>query len=162
MAVVGLALAISAFAHGVGQSLEQVVGEYLVDIGYSAFELTSGETVRFDFDVLDNNTREPVPFTDIWVRVSEGHKTVFAGGIMRARLGATGMSMVFPSAGEYELRVRYQNNDTTVVEAAFPLIVVQGRDNAPRGNAWQFLIGGLGGLAAGLGAAMVFRRRIAP
>ena len=117
-------------AHGTGQSLEKVVGEYLIDVGYDVLgALKPDESVRLDFNVFLNETGEVISFTDIWVRIAEGNKTVFAGGIHKARFGSTGMTFTFPEDGEYELNIRFQNESDSIVETTFELSVEGSDDN---------------------------------
>ena len=108
-------------AHGVGSSIEKTVGDYLVDVGYSPDEVKEGEAVQFDFSLWNNALDQEEPFTDIWVRISQSNKTVFAGGIVKPGFGPTGITYVFPERGEYEIMLRFQNNESSLVETSFPI-----------------------------------------
>ena len=57
------------FAHGFGQSLEKVVGQHLIDVGYNVLTLTASEPVRFDFSLLDAEERTDISFKNIRIRV---------------------------------------------------------------------------------------------
>lgn len=118
------ALPLIAGAHGSGASLEKVVDNYLVDVGYSPAFLEAEDPIRFDFALLESSDRtKEVPFTDIWVRIEKEKKVFFAGGIAKARLGGTGVSYVFPTEGQYELFIRFQNGEESLAETSFPLSV---------------------------------------
>jgi hypothetical protein len=116
-----------ADAHVTGNSFEQVNGAYRVDVGYDLSPFVAGEAVRFDFNVVQEQTLEDVDFGDVWVRVSQGNRTVFASGIHKPVLGKTGMTFTFPDAGDYDLSVRFQKNGSSIVETTFP---VSAQENA--------------------------------
>lgn len=112
-----------ALAHVTGNSWEQVYGDYKVDVGYDPATFMVGEPQRLDFNVVKEIGGEDVPFADVWVRVSQGNKTVFASGIHKPSLGKTGMTFTFPEAGEYLLSGRFEKDGNTIVEASFPITV---------------------------------------
>ena len=71
-----------ALAHGSGNSLEAKVNGYLVDIGYSAFEVEAGIPLRFDFKIAMEDGSAPVDFSSVFFRLeSEEGPVVFAGNI---------------------------------------------------------------------------------
>ncbi len=113
----------SAFAHVSGSSWEQVYGDYKVDVGYDPATFVAGEPLRLDFNVVKEQGGEDVPFADVWVRLSQGNKTVFASGIHKPTLGKTGMTFTFPEAGEYLLSARFEKESGTIVEGVFPFTV---------------------------------------
>ncbi len=111
------------YAHVAGSSWEQVYGDYKVDVGYDPTTFTVGEPQRLDFNVVKEQGGEDVPFADVWVRIAQGNKTVFASGIHKPSLGKTGMTFTFPEAGEYLLSARFENSSGTVVDSSFPVTV---------------------------------------
>lgn len=144
------------FAHGTGESLEKVVGDYVVDVGYDSFNPKAFESIRFDFQLLANGNKESVPFTDTWVRIMDGNNLLFAGWLAKPTFGLTGMSYAFPKGGIYEITVRFQNDDTTVAETSFPFSVIE-KEQKSRFSKEVFL-GLLIGLIVGVVAArFVFR-----
>lgn len=112
-----------AFGHATGSSWEQVYGDYKVDVGYDPTTFTVGEPQRLDFNVVKEQGGEDVQFADVWVRISQGNKTVFASGIHKPSLGKTGMTFTFPEAGDYMLSARFEGSSGTVVESSFPVTV---------------------------------------
>lgn len=112
-----------SLAHVTGSSWEQVYGDYKVDVGYDPTTFTVGEPQRLDFNVVKEQGGEDVPFADVWVRIAQGNKTVFASGIHKPSLGKTGMTFTFPEAGEYLLSARFEGPSGTVVESSFPVTV---------------------------------------
>ena len=112
-----------AQAHGSGASEEKVIDGYLVDVGLSAEMFTAGEAARFDFSLTDAISEDEMPFTDVWFRINKERKVFLATGIHVPNLGQTGISYVFPTAGEYEIHVRYQNDGEKIVEHSFMMTV---------------------------------------
>lgn len=146
-------------AHLFGASLERVVDTYFIDIGHSEEQLEVGDSVRFDFNLYQaDNQTEAVPFTDIWVRISQGNTSVFAGNLHTPLLGKTGMTLQFPEPGEYQLLARFHDTDQTLVETTFDISV----DPAPVGPVLKLMqnpvVLGLlvvGGLAFSFGAGFM-------
>jgi hypothetical protein len=126
-------------AHGGGESLEKVVGEYKIDIGYDPAVLEGGSPAYFDFDLLLNQTGERAEFSDIWVRIMLGKQAVFASGIHKPSFGNTTMVYTFPEGGEYELNVRFQNEGEEIVETLFPITVQSASNAADSGSGISFL-----------------------
>lgn len=153
------------FAHDTGNSFEQVFGAYKVDVGYDSAPFTAGEPVRFDFNVTKEQSGEQTDFTDVWVRVYQDSKTVFATGLHKPALGVTGLTFTFPEGGQYSLSTRFQNSGQTVVEAVFPLTVQPSMASVARDAALRNIkiinwIGwGVAGACLGLCAWRVFRRK---
>jgi len=136
-----------AFAHGTGASLEKQVGEYLIDVGYNTAVFAEQSSTAFDFDIKKGD--EAVAFSDVWVRISQGTKTVFAGGIYNADFGGARMTYVFPQAGEYEFSVRFENEDESIAESEFQIVVEEkqkeGLDPRVIPTAIALLIGAMAG-----------------
>jgi len=150
-------LANFASGHGFGQSLEKVVDNYIIDVGIDALDLVAGEPVRFDF-VLWSKDRNPIDFTDAWVRIAPAERgIVFAGNLHQPEFGSTGMTYVFPKGGDYELTVRFQNKGEAIIEASFPLKVGAGASDAS-GASHNLLMGIFIGFIVG-GATVWFLKR---
>ncbi len=155
--IVFIASAIFVSAHGSGQSFEREVGEYLLDIGTSDLTIRAGQATAFDFDILQKDSRELVPFTNMWVRFEDDTKLLFAGGISKASFGRTAVTYAFPKAGSYMLTVRFHNESETLAETSFPITVEQPLvPESGKGFSFsrEFLGGGFIGLI--IGAVIVF------
>lgn len=139
-----------ALGHGEGQSIEKVVGEYLVELEYEELALTAEEPVRLDFKILNNATKEDVEFTDIWVRVTQDKKTLFASAIAKPDFGKVGMTYTFSDAGEYELNLRFQNKDKSIAEASFPLAIGVNEMSKKESKNMDTIVGWVGGGIIGL------------
>lgn len=111
-------------AHVAGASVEQVVDGRLVDIGYSPEVPRADEQIRLDFAIYKPDTREALPFTDIWVRIIDANdRLLFAGGLNKAEFGLTGLTYLFPTPGPYKVFARFSDGDTTVVEATAEITI---------------------------------------
>jgi hypothetical protein len=158
--VIALAMVLSlpffVFGHGDGESLEKEVDGYLIDIGYNTTEFIVGSSVVFEFDI--SKEEESVDFDDVWVRISEGNKTVFASGIYNAEFGGARMTYSFPSEGAYEFSVRFQDGSESITEAVFPIEVLPNSDEEDSQN-WVLtaLLGALVGAVAGVAAVRLMK-----
>jgi len=118
-------------AHTTGSSWENDVNGYKLDIGYDPTTIVAGQPVQLDFDAYDlNKNSQDVDFTDVWLRVSDSDQTIFASGIHKLQYGVTAAVFTFPKAGTYDMYVRFEKNDTTVVEETLPVTVAAANDAA--------------------------------
>lgn len=155
-AIVFTASVFTAYGHGAGASFEQIENGYLIDIGYSPEEIEAGTSVRLDFNIFEEASGSPVPFSDVWLRITKEEQTLFAGGIQRADFGGTGVMYTPPDAGVYTISARFQNNGEALAEAEFPLDVQPSDETAnPIPLAW----GLLGLIVGGVGTFLVIRNR---
>lgn len=153
------ALPTLVFAHPNGTSWEQVFNQYKVDVGYDPANFVAGQPVRLDFNVTREQGGQDVDFADVWVRVTQGETTVFAGGIHKPSIGRAGMTFTFPQAGAYSMNVRFEKTGESLVDATFPITV-----NAPAVPKKHFqpltLVAWVGWpVALCVGAYFVYKRR---
>jgi len=148
-----------ALAHGDETSFETTVGEYFIDIGYSAPDPSVDESVLFDFRLTRGEGGPAVPFSDVWVRMeSEDGKVVFASGIHNAEFGGPRLSYVFPGEGSYTVSARYENEGQAITEASFPITVGAAEGTDARGVPEPYLFG-VAGLVLGFLVAFLVKRR---
>ena len=119
-------------AHGAGVSLEEIAGEYIVDIGYDIFEPRAGDAVRFDFTLWNKERTDSPEITGVWFRIAPevGQGIIFAGQLGVPEFGPPGMSYAFPKAGDYTLTARFMNKDAVLAETLFPFSVREGENAA--------------------------------
>jgi hypothetical protein len=99
------------------------VGPYLIDTGWSPNPPVAGEPVALSFGLGDKETEQGIPYESAWVRIASGSKIVFAGAV-RASGGTAIFTQTFPTAGEYEMTVRFLATDGgTLAEQTVPIIV---------------------------------------
>lgn len=110
-------------AHTSGFSVEKEVGDFIVDLGYSNEILIENTQLRFDFILVDNKYKTPQNFSEVWVRIENDERLLFASGLGRARFGDTGMAYSFPEAGTYKISTRFSNATSTLAEAEFEFVV---------------------------------------
>jgi len=153
-------IACSAYGHGFGQSFEKVVDDYMIDVGIDTLDLVAGEPMRFDFVLWNKDRTETSEFTDAWVRIVPIDRgIVFAGNLHQPEFGSTGMTYVFPKAGDFELTVRFQNNGEPIVEASFPLRVGAGASESSGAFSKQLIMGLFLGFVAGASVVWFLRRK---
>ncbi len=152
------------FAHGpAAQTFTSITREgYDADLDYDILTLETNQGGSFTFNLFtDLSRRQPIQFTDLWVRLMAGEdvdgkrgETLFAGPIYKTEFGGAGFLYNFAKAGKYTLGVRYNDNgkpgqDKTVTEASFPLTVVTTPEGAGFTFGNEFFLGVLVGLVAG-------------
>lgn len=132
IAIVFLFLATTASAHVIGITFENTIGDYLIDIGYNSSVIEAGKEGRFDFTIIDNKTGDLAVYTDVSVRIEQGKTTIFSSTLHRPEFGLPVAILVIPNPGDYELKVRFDNNRDVVAETSFPLKVEKPEDVAKR------------------------------
>lgn len=130
-----------SYAHGTGGEFIKANNGYTIDIGYDPENFYTGETVDFDFSLKKDTLEQE--FTDVWVRINQDTKTVFATGVHNQEIGGTTLLYEFEKEGNYTLHVRYQKDGESLAEAEFPLVISssqnQAGSNSP--NPIAFIIG---------------------
>ena len=119
-----------ARANGFGVTLDKVVGEYTANVDYDAITgLAAGDSTQFAFQLFNKDRSQQLDFTDVWVKIiptntgKPYNSPIFAGGIGMPVFGPPVITFAFPKSGSYDLFVRYENKDKSLVEATFPLVV---------------------------------------
>ena len=104
-------------AHGTGQTIVIDKDDYQIDIDLDSETLEAGQSVRFDFGILDLTGKGlDTKFDYVWVRIQSGQKVIFAGGLGKPSFGPVGLTTVLPDAGEYLISARFQKNEEKIVE----------------------------------------------
>lgn len=158
--LIAIFLVLSSFqfagAHSLGQSLEKQVNGYFIDVGYSAVDkIYTSDTIRFDFNLWNENRADVAGFDHVWVRIAPKDKEgiSFAGFLYRPEFLLTGMSYTFQEAGLYELTVRFlDKDDKNLAEASFPLTVEK---ESGFSLTIDMILGAVGGIITGLGIGFV-------
>lgn len=126
----------SVRANGFGAVLDKVVGDYTLNVDYDAVNgIVAGDPVQFAFQLFNKDRSAPQEFTDVWVSITPSGTNssytppLFDGGLIQSNIFPATMTFIFPAGGTYDLKVRYDKNDKTLAEAAFPL-TVSGSGNA--------------------------------
>lgn len=114
-------------AHALGLSLEEKVGDYLIDVGYDQ-ALIAGEQILFDFNLYNqrrDGLQEAAEYSDVAFEVTLNGTTVFNRKVER-NAAKTFMTVVFPTSGQYGLHVIYYRGDEKFVETTFSLAAANG------------------------------------
>lgn len=102
----------AVYAQSNPQHLEQIVGNYIIDVSSSA-KLTQNTDARLELQLLKTNGKlDAVNFSHARVKVSQEGQTYFAGVINNSSIGSSVLTLNFPKDGKYLLEVVfYQNHD---------------------------------------------------
>ncbi|MCX6819745.1 MAG: hypothetical protein NT019_00425 [Candidatus Adlerbacteria bacterium] len=148
----------AAFAHTTGKSVEQIVGKYLLDVGYSPDPVVAGDSTYFDFKIYQNGpTPGDAPYRNVWVRIYQDNGTLFAAGIAHMDAGPTGLVYTFAAPGVYSVSVRYETADDTLGEATFQIPVAAG-DTTKYVWFW-YVVSGVAGFCMGASGLYVYARK---
>lgn len=111
-------------AHVTGASFTSTSTPYVVDIGYDPINIMTGQYARFDFVLRNEKTGNPVPFDQIWVRITHASDTLLATGLLHQSIGPTTLLYVFAEPGTYKLEPSFRDADgNEIVAASFPVTV---------------------------------------
>lgn len=141
-------------AHGTGASFESESGPYVVDIGYEPEVFEAGEQSKFDFSLTREGEEQLAAFAQVWVRILQDGKTVFASGVHRQDFGPTTLLYTFPEKGGYELEASYRAQDGEIASATFPISVAASGNSSVVLDPVSAALGAF--LAFGVAAAYVF------
>lgn len=115
------------YGHALGLSVEEKVGDYLLDLGYDQ-PLIAGEQILFDFNLYNqrrDGLQEAADYTDVAFEVTLNGTTVFNRKVVR-NAAKTFMTVVFPTSGQYGLHVMYYRGEEKFVETTFSLSAADG------------------------------------
>lgn len=113
-----------ATAHGTGFSLEEKVGNYLVDVGYDQ-ELVAEQQILFDFNLFNirrDGIEEKADYSDVYVEFSLNNTTVYSRKIANT-VAVPSTTAVFPASGNYAIKVQFLRADQLVAEHVFAVSV---------------------------------------
>lgn len=124
---IGSILPLITFGHGLGQSLEQPAGEYVVNLEYNRLELSAGETTTFGLNLFDRS-RKPADFSSVLFEIYTEGKTFLSVFVDRPEDGEAAIDYVFAEGGSYKVDVKFVNNGKGVAETTFDLSVESGEE----------------------------------
>lgn len=170
MAIVALAPVPSA-AHGIATSKQAVVGQYIIEFEYEAFEqVPSQEPVGYTIRLIDQKSNADVPFDYAFVRVQKDNRTVFNSHVAQApdTVGIGRFAMALPDPGRYSATLSFMKQGKTLAETSFEYASVSTRnESAPNGGldlknlrqiALMLTMAGIG-LVIGLLISSLFERK---
>lgn len=109
-------------AHGDQETITAESGEYLPEIRYDLTDISVYGSTTIDF-LLKNKDSEDVDFDSVWVKIEKDGELLFAGPLSKRQIGPTSITYSLPQEGEYLISARFQNNEDSLAEASFPLVV---------------------------------------
>jgi len=110
---------INTHAHPSGQSVEIKTGEFYADIGLSNDTLSPGD-VSFDFNLLNAESRQPIPFTAVEVTILKKEQIEFRGAIHKQDFGPPGMRYLF-RGNDYRMKTIFLDGYTEIATVEFPI-----------------------------------------
>lgn len=170
--VFGTLIINKVLAHGLEEIVEQSVDKYTIQLKYDAQEASTGEASPISFYLLDAQKTDEVEFKQVWVRIEKDKKLLFSGNINKQELGPTGFTYTFPGAGQYEIYVRFEQDEEaseTLAETTLPINIeateVQEQTEQRllfyENNPYiPYLVGGVTGLIIGFLGAKVIKKQI--
>jgi hypothetical protein len=147
-----------ALAH-VGLSFEKQVGDYFIDIGSEEEIVTEGKEFELNFDLSKDDERQE--FHDVSVKFSKDGEIFYLSRIHKPKIGPVHLLYIFPESGEYQMSVAFNQDDKTIVETDFSVLVeakVGGEEQAKTGST-QGIIGAVIGFVIGIIIVSLFRRK---
>lgn len=113
----------TVLAHGVLQTLNKTDDKYSIDVTYDSLDININGTTPFNFYLKDARSKQDIPFSSVFVRITQGGALLFAGPVSPRSFGPPSITYMFPKEGQYEISARFQKDDETITEASFPLAV---------------------------------------
>jgi hypothetical protein len=90
---------------------------YIIEVGYSPDELSAGENIILNFNLLNESTEESMHFDNLFLRISDSKRNVFAGYLNPSNDNVN-FVFTFPSEGTYEINARFYDGSRVLVEDA--------------------------------------------
>lgn len=143
-------------AHNLGASHEEMVGEYLVDIGYDPASPVEDDRLLLDLNLWDAKKVESIDFSSVWVRIENESGTLLATGVHKAEFGATTVLFRIPEGvTNVDVSVRFERGTDSLAEVKF-LIPIGSNDSWY--ERWSGALYALFGLLFGVGGALYTSR----
>ncbi len=118
-----------ADGHGLGISLEQISGEYLIDVDADVTKFISDEPINFSFIFWNKERTEKRDVDNVWVSIAPAgiFKNIFGALLAEPDVGGFRLTTIFPKAGKYTMVIRLGKEgkqfDEEIAEATFEIDV---------------------------------------
>jgi hypothetical protein len=113
-------------AHSIGQTLEQEVGEYLVDIGYDTAEIMQDQEVLFNAALIQGAGTthwQYAPYDEVWIQIGPSNSEPLRAIIPVKSPSPVNLRYTFAQAKTHQLSVRFLQDGKTLADASFTLPV---------------------------------------
>ena len=127
---------------------DKVVGDYLVDFGYSPGTPIAGDKMLIAINLVNNSEQTVITPESVWVRISNGNDVIFAGRFHPEAKHVT-FSFSFPKPGNYTIDTRFVHGSNP--ETSFNVLV-----GAKKEKPSEFMVLGVGALLAIIGIIFYF------
>ncbi len=159
--IVSLGLAMSllptaAMAHGSIFTFKYIDGENMIMVTHNVHDAQSGLPIMYNLRLytLDGQL---LPFQKVQAEVKQASRTLHTEELRASPNHDANLTYEYPARGDYELSVRFMDNDKQVAQAKFPIAVARGVDENFFASAFtpQTLIA----FILGIGASVLYIKR---
>ena len=102
---------------------DKVIDNYKVDLGYSPENPKTTDNVAIALTLFDTN-QEVIEPDSVWIRISSSKEVVFAG-TLKPLNGNVAFTYKFPSADNYDITARFNDDKETIVETNFSIEITE-------------------------------------
>lgn len=106
---------------------DRQVGDFVIDLGYSPAVLNTKDRSTLSLFLL-NDQQKPLDYDHVWVRITHGDSILFAGPIASEERNGL-FTYTFPYPGQYQITVRFFNEEELIVQTEFQ-VKVEGANDA--------------------------------
>jgi len=103
---------------------DKVIDNYKVDFGYSPENPNTNDKVAIALTLFNNTNQEVIEPYSVWVRISSSKEVVFAG-TLKPLNGNVAFTYKFPSADNYDITARFNDDKETIVETNFSIEITE-------------------------------------
>lgn len=159
--IIALGLAISlvpatVMAHGSIFTFKYIDGENMIMVTHNVHDAQSGLPITYNMRLytLDGQL---IPFQKAQAEVKQASKVLHTEELQMSPNHDVNLTYRYPTMGDYELSVRFLDNDKQVAQAKFPIAVARGVDE--NFFAGAFTLQTLTAFALGIGATILYTKR---
>lgn len=159
--IISLGLVVSlipatAMAHGAIFTFKYIDGENMIMVTHNVHDAQSGLPITYNMRLytLDGQL---IPFQKVQAEVNQASKTLHAEDLQISPNNDVNLTYEYPKAGDYELSVRFLDNDKQVAQAKFPIAVARGVDENFFASA--FTLQTLTAFILGIGVTVLYIKR---
>lgn len=157
--VLGLAISLlptTAMAHGSIFTFKYIDGENMIMVTHNVHDAQSGLPITYNLRLytLDGQL---IPFQKAQAEVKQASRTLHTEELQMSANHDVNLTYEYPAMGDYELSVRFLDNDKQVAQAKFPIAVARGVDENFFASAFTFQT--LTAFVLGVGVSVLYIKR---
>ncbi len=93
---------------------------YIIDFGYEPENPRAGDQVKINVNLVNATTEKAIVLDNVWMRTSKNN-TITDTGNYNPNVNNVITTQTFAEPGTYEITIRFEKNQTTLVEHDFQL-----------------------------------------